>query len=60
MGVHFYALAAEVDPVCRACAQETVHNIVHVDAVEHIQARHVEEATISWYHLGRWLTMPGQ
>ena len=39
MGVHFYALAAETDPACRTCAQETMPNIVHVDAVEHIQAR---------------------
>ena len=39
LGVHFYALAADTDPVCRACAQESMPQIVHVDAVEHVQAR---------------------
>eukprot|EP00435_Cladocopium_sp_Y103_P064411 s568_g26.t1 len=39
MGVHFYALAADTDPVCRACSQATMPHIVHATAVEHIQAR---------------------
>ena len=39
LGVHFYALAADTDPTCRACAQESMPQIVHVDAVEHVQAR---------------------
>ena len=39
MGVHFYALAAESDEACRACAHQAMPHIVHIDAVENIQVR---------------------
>eukprot|EP00435_Cladocopium_sp_Y103_P044302 s412_g12.t1 len=39
LGVHFYALAAETDSTCRACAQAAMPNIVHTEAVEHVQVR---------------------
>eukprot|EP00435_Cladocopium_sp_Y103_P064688 s646_g26.t1 len=39
LGVHFYALAAESDPVARACACQVMPQLLHVDAVEKVQVR---------------------
>ena len=39
MGAHFYALAAECDPIARACASQAMPQILHVDAVEKLQVR---------------------
>ena len=38
IGLHFYAIAAERDPVARQCAANCMPSIVHTSEVEHISA----------------------
>eukprot|EP00435_Cladocopium_sp_Y103_P019584 s1435_g4.t1 len=56
LGVHFYALSAESDPEARACAAQAMPNIVHIDAVEKIQAT---PAAVERFHADHRRFPPG-